>query len=263
VAHAVHPFHRAAVRASLLVVAVAAVVVAAAGVAGAATEEVSITDTGFGPPIVEIAPGDSVTWTNDGTAPHDVTSDTGAWAPSGSLEPGSVGSFSFTFDSAGTYPYRSTLDGAEFTGQVIVVEGGVGDGSSVPLADPTAPGSPQSIPTAPEAPTSTPSAMAFTGPAESVALALFGTIVVLMGWAFLTGSGSPLGRLDPWRILALVDPDRAGFTDEHLPRGLWRAAPRRSTQANLLPMASSRPPSSRPPAAGPRPRARGRRRRGR
>jgi plastocyanin len=214
-------------------------VVGTGGVAGAETKEVSITNAGFGPPVIDVAPGDDVKWTNDGTVPHDVTSDTGAWY-SGPLEPNSAGSFSYTFDTPGTYSYRSSLDGADFTGSVIVVEGGVGEGTSVPLADPIGPGSTQSVPAAPDAAPSTPSAMAFTGPVESVALALFGTIVVLLGWAFLTGAGGTFGRAQPWRILALADPSRTGFTDEHLPRGRWRAAPRRSTRADLLPATSTR-----------------------
>jgi len=63
---------------------------------------------------------------------------------------------------------------------------------------------------------------------------------MLFGWAVITGFGSPFGRIEPWRILALGDPRRLGFTDELMPRGRWRRTPRRSRQADLLP-ASSHP----------------------
>jgi hypothetical protein len=59
-------------------------------------------------------------------------------------------------------------------------------------------------------------------------------VIVLLGWSLLAAFGVPR-VVEPWRILGFVDPRRLGFTDELLPRGLWRRRPRSTTQANLLP----------------------------
>ena len=76
---------------------------------GAATtsgggEEVAVTISGFrfDPKALEIAAGTTVTWTNMEIARHTVTADDGSF-DSGSLKDGD--SFSFTFESAGTFPY--------------------------------------------------------------------------------------------------------------------------------------------------------------
>jgi plastocyanin len=68
--------------------------------AGAA---VQIVDFAFEPATLEIPVGTTVVWTNGGSAPHTVTSDTGAF-DSGRLDPG--GTFSMTFDTPGTYAYH-------------------------------------------------------------------------------------------------------------------------------------------------------------
>jgi plastocyanin len=68
----------------------------------AGTPEVSIKDFSFGDPI-EVAVGTTVTWTNNDTSPHTATSDDGTFQ-SGKIDPGA--SFSFTFDTAGTYEYH-------------------------------------------------------------------------------------------------------------------------------------------------------------
>ena len=61
---------------------------------------ISITDNAFTPPSLAVDPGTTVSWRNDGTVTHTVTSSVfGAQR----LAPGQ--SFSYTFTSAGTYPY--------------------------------------------------------------------------------------------------------------------------------------------------------------
>ncbi len=65
---------------------------------------VEIKDAAFIPPVVSIAVGDSVTWTNHDDMPHTVTDD-----PPGEfdqrLAPG-TGTTTRTFPTAGTFPYH-------------------------------------------------------------------------------------------------------------------------------------------------------------
>ena len=110
-----------------------------ASVAGAQgqTMTVSIEDFFFSPANMTVAPGTTVTWVNNGRAPHTSTADDGAW-DSGTLQPGE--SFSFTFDQAGTYTYLCTIH-PDMTGTITVSGGGGGGGgatSASPTASPTA-----------------------------------------------------------------------------------------------------------------------------
>lgn len=79
---------------------------------------VDIANFAFNPATVEIAVGDTVTWTNNDSAAHTATQrPSGSGFQSGTLDPGA--SFSFTFDTAGTYDYYCEFH-AGMTGQVIV-----------------------------------------------------------------------------------------------------------------------------------------------
>jgi quinohemoprotein ethanol dehydrogenase len=69
------------------------------------TARVALTSDGFVPMRLPIAPGTTVTWTNDTSTVNTVTSETGAW-DSGTLQPGQ--SFSYTFRKTGPYDYAST-----------------------------------------------------------------------------------------------------------------------------------------------------------
>ena len=61
--------------------------------------------------------GDTVTWTNKGSAPHTTTSDImGVW-DSGSMGPG--GTFSHTLTTAGEYPYHCQIH-LGMTGTIVV-----------------------------------------------------------------------------------------------------------------------------------------------
>jgi plastocyanin len=71
--------------------------------AAAASQQVQIANSAFGPSALTVQVGDTVTWTNADDRPHTVTSDGGAF-DSGNLDEGA--SFSFTFTAAGTYTYR-------------------------------------------------------------------------------------------------------------------------------------------------------------
>jgi plastocyanin len=90
----------------------------AAGGASMGQEEggVTIVDFSFRPSAVFVGPGDSVTWTNEGAAPHTATANGGAF-DSGELGPG--GSYTYTFDSGGVFPYHCEIH-PSMRGMVVV-----------------------------------------------------------------------------------------------------------------------------------------------
>ncbi len=77
---------------------------------------VDIADFAFDPDPLEIPVGTTVTWTNQDTAPHTATADDGSF-DSGRLDNG--GTFSFTFDTPGTYPYHCDIH-PRMTGTIVV-----------------------------------------------------------------------------------------------------------------------------------------------
>jgi LPXTG-motif cell wall-anchored protein len=92
------------------------VLIGAAGPALAAS--VSVVDNSFGPKVVTIKIGESVTWSDSGANPHTVTADGGAFdsSPSCPTTPASCmhsgDSYSHTFSSIGTFPYHCKIHGA-------------------------------------------------------------------------------------------------------------------------------------------------------
>lgn len=91
------------------------------GVAAQGRAAVVIVDFAFDPVRIEIAAGETVTWTNTGAERHTVTADDSTFT-SGDLAPGER--FSQTFAAAGSYTYRCRIH-PSMTGTV-VVNGGVG-----------------------------------------------------------------------------------------------------------------------------------------
>jgi plastocyanin len=67
-----------------------------------AVNHVNIVDFAFAPATIEVPPGTTVTWTEQGPTAHTATSDNGVW-DSGLLQKGQ--SFSYTFNTPGTYDY--------------------------------------------------------------------------------------------------------------------------------------------------------------
>ncbi|MFI9720022.1 plastocyanin/azurin family copper-binding protein [Streptomyces sp. NPDC052396] len=67
---------------------------------------VSMVNFSFQPQVLNILPGEVVTWTNNDTATHTTTSDTGIW-DSGELAPGQ--SFSFGFTEGGEFGYHCAI----------------------------------------------------------------------------------------------------------------------------------------------------------
>ena len=72
----------------------------------AQAQAVTIVNFAFQPATLEVPVGTTVTWTNQGSAPHTVTADDGSF-DSGTLQPG--GTFSMTFDTPGTFIYHCEI----------------------------------------------------------------------------------------------------------------------------------------------------------
>ncbi len=86
----------------------------------AANTTVVISGFAFGPSILTVPQGTVVTWTNKDTASHTVTEDNGAAGPkSTTLKTGQT--YSFKFDTPGTYAYHCTIH-PSMNGKVIVTK---------------------------------------------------------------------------------------------------------------------------------------------
>ena len=72
-----------------------------------ASLSVNIKGFAFSPSALNIKKGTKVTWTNNDTVAHTVTSDSGNLLNSSTISPGA--SFSFTFTSAGSVSYHCAL----------------------------------------------------------------------------------------------------------------------------------------------------------
>ena len=83
-------------------------------------QTVSIKNFAFNPPSITVAPGTTVPWTNNDSAPHTVTADDGSF-DSETLQPGQ--SFSHTFQSPGTIAYHCEIH-PSMKGSVTVGGGG-------------------------------------------------------------------------------------------------------------------------------------------
>ncbi len=81
----------------------------------------------FGTNPLPVAPGTTVTWTNNDTIPHTTTSDDGLW-DSGLLQPGQ--SFSFQFTGGGLFPYHCNIHGAAAMSGTVEVSGPAGPAPS-------------------------------------------------------------------------------------------------------------------------------------
>jgi plastocyanin len=86
------------------------------GAGGGQQGAVKIAGFAFGPQTLGAKVGGSVTWTNEDGATHTVTADDGAF-DSGNLAGGKT--FSFAFDTAGTFAYHCNIH-RRMTGKVTV-----------------------------------------------------------------------------------------------------------------------------------------------
>lgn len=92
-----------------------AVVLAAAKTTKSA--HVTIQNFAFSPASITVTKGTTVMWTNRDSTAHTVTGNTAGGPASGHIQPGQ--SYSFTFNSAGTFPYHCSIH-PEMTGSVTV-----------------------------------------------------------------------------------------------------------------------------------------------
>src|SRR5215218_3484754 len=135
----------------------AALLISAPALSAQDDTTVSIQDFSFDPGQITVAPGTTVTWTNEGPSPHTTTADDGSW-DSGTLQQGE--DFSFTFDEPGTYTYHCSIH-PDMTAS-IKVSGGGGGGAT----------------TSASASASMPSKLAETG---GISLPLVAAVVLLGG----------------------------------------------------------------------------------
>jgi plastocyanin len=77
------------------------------GGGGGAEVKVAMKNIAFSPETVNVKVGQKITWTNDDTAPHNVTSQSGEKIMSSTF--GKGGTFSFTPTKAGTIDYVCTI----------------------------------------------------------------------------------------------------------------------------------------------------------
>jgi len=83
---------------------------------GSAIVDVTIKNFAFNPPSITVKVGTTVRWTNQDSASHSVTSDTGLW-DSGNVAQGAT--YSRVFDTVGTFAYHCGIH-PSMKGTVIV-----------------------------------------------------------------------------------------------------------------------------------------------
>ena len=94
---------------------------------GATTNAIAIQNFTFTPPSTTVKAGTTVTWTNNDTTPHDVTSTDGpgisaattATFASGPMAQGAT--FSFTFKKPGTYYYECAIHASMASMHAVVI----------------------------------------------------------------------------------------------------------------------------------------------
>jgi plastocyanin len=81
---------------------------------------VDISNFAFSPASLTVAKGSTVVWTNNDSAPHNITFDNSGIPASPTMQPGGA-TYSYTFTSAGTYAYHCSIH-PNMLGQVVVTE---------------------------------------------------------------------------------------------------------------------------------------------
>lgn len=80
------------------------------------SNQVTLSNMAFSPQSIDVTSGTTVTWTNQDSVTHTVTSDNNTFN-SGQLAPGA--SFSFTFPNSGIFSYHCSIH-PNMTGEVMV-----------------------------------------------------------------------------------------------------------------------------------------------
>lgn len=84
---------------------------------------VGVSDAGFTPETIKVKRGQAVTWVNQGSSAHQITSSGNTKGAEGldseeTLEQNDT--FTYTFETSGTYTYNDKLNPTKFRGTVIV-----------------------------------------------------------------------------------------------------------------------------------------------
>jgi len=82
-----------------------------------ATPKVSIANMSFSSDQITVVKGATVTWTNNDSTAHTVTSDSGSELGSGNIQPGST--YTHAFNQTGTFKYHCSIH-PTMTGTVVV-----------------------------------------------------------------------------------------------------------------------------------------------
>ena len=144
----------------LVILSTAALLISVPAASAQDEMTVSIQDFFFDPGQLTAAPGTTVTWVNEGEAPHTVTSTDGKELDSATLQPGDTYTFTFKDDDAGeTYAYHCSIH-PQMTASVKVSGGGEATSSASASMSPSA--SASASPTA-SATASAPQELADTG----------------------------------------------------------------------------------------------------
>ena len=92
--------------------------------AAISSAQVSISSSGFFPKLIELKQGTTVTWTNYDSSPHQVSSDpypsNDKLSSLNSLALAANDSFSYTFNTKGTFTYHDNLNPFKLLGTVVV-----------------------------------------------------------------------------------------------------------------------------------------------
>jgi plastocyanin len=102
-----------------LVLTLAVAVTLWPAVAGAASFEIEIAESGYQPAQLTVRVGDTVTWTNMDSRTHTVQSDAGTELSSGDLDAGEA--YGHVFETPGSYPYRCSIHPDQYRGTITVL----------------------------------------------------------------------------------------------------------------------------------------------
>src|SRR5215208_661079 len=166
----------------LVIVSTAALLISVPAASAQDEMTVSIQDFFFDPDQLTVAPGTTVTWVNEGEAPHTVTSTDGKELDSATLQPGDTYSFTFKEDDAGeTYAYQCTIH-PQMTASVTVSGGGeaTSSASASMSASASASASPSASASASVAPKKTPDTGGVSLPLLAVVALLGGGILAVV-----------------------------------------------------------------------------------
>jgi plastocyanin len=160
----------------LVILSMAALLISAPAASAQDEMTVSIQDFFFDPDQLTVAPGTTVTWVNEGEAPHTVTSTDGKELDSATLQPGDTYTFTFDEGDAGeTYAYQCTIH-PQMTASVTVSGGG--EATSSASASMSASASASASPSASASASVAPKKMPDTG---GVSLPLLAAVALLGG----------------------------------------------------------------------------------